>query len=901
MSALVAQPVLGVNLAPLLSAPGTTVVLNGATSYTIGEHVVAASKTIECNGATIQSTGGPIRASGSGVTLIVDNCVIQGTGWALLGATYGASLVVRNNTRMTGNQSNSGIYLAASSLDLTGGSIDNAMWGINMENASAALHGVSIINTVFGVQNVAGTARLDSNTQLRNLNGATPGVGVSVIGSASYPTRRASAIVHDTTITGFGNGVDIQPTAAQGLPGGTAEIVGVTFNAPFYSALAAVDAVDVRFLSSRVLGAKTDGIYLVNSTAVIERSEIRDSLNTGVTFWGCPNGATIRASVVAGSAHQGVAVVADSANGRVSRNVAILDNTLTNNAIANVLVAGGSEALVSGNTMTSASTTSVRLHDGSAATLIGNLLLGAAAGVEVKDGSALDSTLSAFNGHDTSGALVYANAAARFSHCAFQGNGASSGDYSVFANSGAQVAVQYCTLGPAGAHALYNNAATGAVAAHNYWASAAGPQLPPAGGSGSILGWNTSNGSSATYQPFLTSTPVNLRVNALFDLFAGATSSWQPNINLTLNLTGAAGTSAVSDALVAALRLADSATLTVPAPPPQTYPDGVTAVWAEYDLLARAREGVLRFRTSGAGAAARVSRLDVSGCWLPVASTWDAAADEIVYRPTNPRAINGVFALGAVPSDEAARARQMITSFYADILGRAPEAGAVDSWYQGYFAYSVPLGIDVRFVPREMARIFFSSAEYAMRLRTDEQFLRDAYQVFLRRPPSQSELDAWLAGTWNRPQVVAVFAESAEFAAYVRALFSCLEGSAVANFVTTMYVGLLDRLVDSEGLAYYVGVFDAAYASGGIDRVQSNARVLGTQLMTSSEYLSGSPTHETHVVRLYRAYLARFPGTDEIAYWRGQLDAQTSTLDTLLDVFATSTEFGARLRTFFGP
>ncbi len=238
-----------------------------------------------------------------------------------------------------------------------------------MENATAALHGVSIVDTVYGVQNVAGTARLDSNTQLRNTNSANPGVGVSVIGSASYPTRRASAIVHDTTITGFGNGIDIQPTAAQGLPAGTAEIVGVTFNAPFYSALSAVDAVDVRFVSSRVLGAKTDGIFLVNSTAVIERSEIRDSLNTGVTFWGCPNGATIRGSVVAGSAHQGVAVVADSANGRVSRNVAILDNTLTNNAIADVLVAGESEALVFGNTMTSASTTSVRLHDGSAATL----------------------------------------------------------------------------------------------------------------------------------------------------------------------------------------------------------------------------------------------------------------------------------------------------------------------------------------------------------------------------------------------------------------------------------------------------------------------------------------------------------------------------------------------------
>ncbi len=287
----------------------------------------------------------------------------------------------------------------------------------------------------------------------------------------------------------------------------------------------------------------------------------------------------------------------------------------------------------------------------------------------------------------------------------------------------------------------------------------------------------------------------------------------------------------------------------------------MTAVWAEYDLLSRAREGVLRFRTSGAGAAARVSRLDVSGCWLPVASTWDAGAGEIVYRPANPRAINGVFALGAVPSDEAARARQMITSFYSDILGRAPEAGAVDSWYQGYFAYSIPLGIDVRFVPREMARVFFSSAEYAMRLRTDEQFLRDAYQVFLRRPPSQSELDAWLSGSWNRPQAVAIFAESQEFAAYVQSLFPCLGGVPTANFVTTMYVGLLDRLVDSGGLAYFAGSFDAAYATGGIDGVRAMARSLGTQVVASSEYQAAGPTNEAHVTRLYRAYLGRFPGT----------------------------------------
>jgi hypothetical protein len=88
----------------------------------------------------------------------------------------------------------------------------------------------------------------------------------------------------------------------------------------------------------------------VNSTGVIEDSEILNSLNTGVTFWGCAQGATIRNSLVSGSAHQGVAIVADSVNNRISHNVQVVDNTLKNNAIANLLVDEFSDALVQGNT-----------------------------------------------------------------------------------------------------------------------------------------------------------------------------------------------------------------------------------------------------------------------------------------------------------------------------------------------------------------------------------------------------------------------------------------------------------------------------------------------------------------------------------------------------------------------
>ena len=104
-----------------------------------------------------------------------------------------------------------------------------------MENSTATLHGVSIANTTYGVQNVAGTLTLDGLSQLQNLNSADPGVGVSLIGSATYPSRGASAVIRNSTFTGYVNAIDIQPTAAQGLPAGTVEITGSTFNAPFVS------------------------------------------------------------------------------------------------------------------------------------------------------------------------------------------------------------------------------------------------------------------------------------------------------------------------------------------------------------------------------------------------------------------------------------------------------------------------------------------------------------------------------------------------------------------------------------------------------------------------------------------------------------------------------------------
>jgi hypothetical protein len=250
------------------------------------------------------------------------------------------------------------------------------------------------------------------------------------------------------------------------------------------------------------------------------------------------------------------------------------------------------------------------------------------------------------------------------------------------------------------------------------------------------------------------------------------------------------------------------------------------------------------------------------------------------------------YTLGPTPVEREPRARALITSYYTDILGRAPEAGAVDSWYNGYFLTAVNQSIDVRFVPSEMGRLFFASQEYANRNRTNAEFITDCYQVFLRRQPSTGELNAWLADqSWNRPQVVATFAQSAEFGNYIQGQFPGLTGTPARNLVTVMYIGLLDRLVDAAGLSFFAGVFENAYASSGIEGVRSQAASLGRQVFASAEYLGKNPTNATHVQRLYRAYLGRFPSTSELSYWTGELNAGRQTTDSLVTAFSSSNEF----------
>jgi len=337
-----------------------------------------------------------------------------------------------------------------------------------------------------------------------------------------------------------------------------------------------------------------------------------------------------------------------------------------------------------------------------------------------------------------------------------------------------------------------------------------------------------------------------------------------------------------------------------------------------------------------------------------LAATLTPSAD-----PTTTATVVATPTAAATPTGDPIQ--DVIVSFYRILLDRDPEPGAVNAW-QTYFAYALSFDIDVRFIPREMARFFFLSEEYAVRDRTDAGFITDCYRVFLRRFPSQTDLDNWLGGEWNRSQVMTIFSESEEFANRIVGMFPGFGGDPTRNFVTTMYIGLLDRLVDKDGLEYATGLFDAAYAAlgfvaqppsavtsresivaqpppavtidavdtiqesdpgegagatrrkrsdpgggagatrkrSGIAAVRAQAKQMAREVIVSPEFLGKQPTTADYVTRFYRAFLGRFPNDSEIAYWTGELDSSRRTADNLIGLFADSAEFTARLEERFG-
>lgn len=179
-----------VDLAALL-ATQSSVVLNPADTYYLPPtgYDAGEDKTITGNGASVTVQANPLKVRAS-ATLSVSDCVfVSGTGWGLLSANESGTLVL-DGCSVTGNGSNTGIYVSdTATLRARESNVQSCTFGLNaMNTVTLDLTNTSFSDCCYGVQQDAGTLSWNGGTVSQSA-----GVGVFL--------NRGSAIVSNVTVS----------------------------------------------------------------------------------------------------------------------------------------------------------------------------------------------------------------------------------------------------------------------------------------------------------------------------------------------------------------------------------------------------------------------------------------------------------------------------------------------------------------------------------------------------------------------------------------------------------------------------------------------------------------------------------------------------------------------------
>ncbi|UCF94245.1 MAG: DUF4214 domain-containing protein, partial [Desulfobacterales bacterium] len=117
----------------------------------------------------------------------------------------------------------------------------------------------------------------------------------------------------------------------------------------------------------------------------------------------------------------------------------------------------------------------------------------------------------------------------------------------------------------------------------------------------------------------------------------------------------------------------------------------------------------------------------------------------------------------------------LVNDCYRGLLDRLPDTDGFNRWVEMMRTAMAEGEGAVRELSHQIALGFLQSAEYALRRRSDREFLEDMYNGILRRGAQQAEFDAWLeymqAGM-TREEVLGYFTDSVEFQSRVQALIA---------------------------------------------------------------------------------------------------------------------------------
>jgi hypothetical protein len=237
-----------------------------------------------------------------------------------------------------------------------------------------------------------------------------------------------------------------------------------------------------------------------------------------------------------------------------------------------------------------------------------------------------------------------------------------------------------------------------------------------------------------------------------------------------------------------------------------------------------------------------------------------------------------------------------VTHYYRSILRRAPDAAGKAYW-EGEAARVAALGANVNEAWFALALTFYSSSEYLAQDRNPTEYVRDLYNTFFNRAADAGGLAFWtglIDQGMPRDVVLASFMFSPEFSAFSKAIFGNTQARAEVDMAVDFYRGMLSRLPDSGGFAFWVGEFRKAQCKGAAE-VYAQVEGISSAYMSSAEYGARNRTNTQFVGDLYNAFLRRGGDLAGVQYWISQLDSGARTRDNVRREFIASPEFNARV------
>jgi len=235
----------------------------------------------------------------------------------------------------------------------------------------------------------------------------------------------------------------------------------------------------------------------------------------------------------------------------------------------------------------------------------------------------------------------------------------------------------------------------------------------------------------------------------------------------------------------------------------------------------------------------------------------------------------------------------LVQEYYRDILDREPEPGGAEGWADEICRIQ-NLGIYVGEGFQAEARLFFNSAEYIAKGKSNTAFVIDLYQTFLQREPDETGLKYWgeQLKCLTRNMLITQFAYCDEFKTYLTSLFGVDTTRPENNLVNDFYRGILGRLPDDGGFNDWLGQMRTAQCTSA-QAVEDVSYAQSLAFVQSGEYTAKGRDNMGYIEDLYNAILRRGADCGGFTAWVDNLNSMTRV--QVLQAFTACIEFQTRV------